>query len=148
MARSCMAAAPARRVAQCRRMAELCDSAAGLQSCMAWRRCAPHLVHPICSLLSWEAFAEQRPAAARCCVAADCCTHAISAAMSVACSQRWRETSAEKRELARLDNDLLQEVRQAAEVHRQVSLGLLTVLSCCEGAVAAKPLQTSPVRQA
>ena len=37
----------------------------------------------------------------------------------VACSQRWRETSAEKRELARLDNDLLQEVRQAAEIHRQ-----------------------------
>ena len=60
------------------------------------------------------------------------------------CSQRWRETSAEKRELARLDNDLLQEVRQAAEVHRQARLGLLTVPSCCEGAVAAKPPQCPP----
>ena len=62
----------------------------------------------------------------------------------VACSQRWRETSAEKRELARLDNDLLQEVRQAAEAHRQASLGLLTVLSCCETAVAAQPQQRPP----
>lgn len=68
--------------------------------------------------------------------------------LSVACSQRWRETSAEKRELARLDNDLLQEVRQAAEVHRQASLGLLTVLSCCDGGVAAQPLQRSAVRRA
>ena len=65
-----------------------------------------------------------------------------------ACSQRWRETSAEKRELARLDNDLLQEVRQAAEVHRQASIGLLTVLCCCEGAMAAKPLQRAAVRHA
>ena len=68
--------------------------------------------------------------------------------LSVACSQRWRETSAEKRELARLDNDLLQEVRQAAEVHRQASLDLLTVLSCCEGAVGAKPAQRCATRQA
>ena len=64
--------------------------------------------------------------------------------LSVACSQRWRETSAEKRELARLDNDLLQEVRQAAEVHRQASRALMTVLSCCEGAAAAKPPQGVP----
>ena len=37
-----------------------------------------------------------------------------------ACSQRWRETSEEKRELERLEFDTLNEVRQAAEVHRQV----------------------------
>lgn len=34
--------------------------------------------------------------------------------------QRWRETDAEKRELARLEEDMVNEVRQAAEVHRQV----------------------------
>lgn len=38
-------------------------------------------------------------------------------------SQRWRETSAEKREQERLEFDTINEVRQAAEVHRQV-LGL------------------------
>jgi methionyl aminopeptidase len=32
----------------------------------------------------------------------------------------WRETSAEKRELARLSADMVNDVRQAAEVHRQV----------------------------
>ena len=37
------------------------------------------------------------------------------------CSQRWRETSAEKRDKARLNTDLVNEVRRAAEVHRQVS---------------------------
>eukprot|EP00884_Botryococcus_braunii_P004532 jgi/Botrbrau1/1407/Bobra.0063s0105.1 len=34
--------------------------------------------------------------------------------------QRWRETSEEKRELERLQHDMINEVRQAAEVHRQV----------------------------
>ena len=43
---------------------------------------------------------------------------------------------------------MLQEVRQAAEVHRQASLGLLTVLCCSEAAMAAKPLQRSAVRHA
>lgn len=38
----------------------------------------------------------------------------------VCISQRWRETSEEKRELERLEFDVLNEVRQAAEVHRQV----------------------------
>lgn len=33
----------------------------------------------------------------------------------------WRETSAEKREQDRLQWDMINEVRQAAEVHRQVS---------------------------
>ena len=33
---------------------------------------------------------------------------------------RWRETSAEKREMERLQWDQINEVRQAAEVHRQV----------------------------
>lgn len=32
----------------------------------------------------------------------------------------WRETSAEKRELYRLNHDMINDVRQAAEVHRQV----------------------------
>lgn len=32
----------------------------------------------------------------------------------------WRETSAEKRELQRLQADMINDVRQAAEVHRQV----------------------------
>ncbi|KAI3428315.1 hypothetical protein D9Q98_006695 [Chlorella vulgaris] len=34
--------------------------------------------------------------------------------------QRWRETSEEKRELDRLQHGMINEVRQAAEVHRQV----------------------------
>ena len=34
--------------------------------------------------------------------------------------QRWRETSEEKRQLERLERDVLNEVRRAAEVHRQV----------------------------
>jgi methionyl aminopeptidase len=34
--------------------------------------------------------------------------------------QRWRETSEEKRHLERLQNDMISDVRQAAEVHRQV----------------------------
>ena len=38
------------------------------------------------------------------------------------CSQRWRETSAEKRELDRLQADMVNEVRQCAEVHRQVRI--------------------------
>ena len=33
---------------------------------------------------------------------------------------RWRETSAEKREMERLEHDMVNSVRQAAEVHRQV----------------------------
>lgn len=36
-------------------------------------------------------------------------------------SQRWRETSEEKREMERLQHDMINEVRQAAEVHRQAS---------------------------
>jgi len=35
------------------------------------------------------------------------------------CSQRWRETSEEKRAQARLQDQMINEVRQAAEVHRQ-----------------------------
>jgi methionyl aminopeptidase len=35
-------------------------------------------------------------------------------------SQRWRETDAEKREQERIDINLIQEARQAAEVHRTV----------------------------
>lgn len=38
----------------------------------------------------------------------------------IACSQRWRETSEEKRVQARLQNHMINEARQAAEVHRQV----------------------------
>eukprot|EP00192_Tetraselmis_astigmatica_P005919 CAMPEP_0117669894 /NCGR_PEP_ID=MMETSP0804-20121206/12410_1 /TAXON_ID=1074897 /ORGANISM="Tetraselmis astigmatica, Strain CCMP880" /LENGTH=446 /DNA_ID=CAMNT_0005478051 /DNA_START=26 /DNA_END=1366 /DNA_ORIENTATION=+ len=34
--------------------------------------------------------------------------------------QRWRETDAEKRELQRIQEDMLEDVRQAAEVHREV----------------------------
>ena len=37
------------------------------------------------------------------------------------CSQRWRETSEEKRDIERLQHGMVNEVRQAAEVHRQVS---------------------------
>ena len=40
---------------------------------------------------------------------------------SYAPEQRWRETDAEKREKERLELDLLEEAREAAEVHRQVS---------------------------
>ena len=36
------------------------------------------------------------------------------------CSQRWRETSEEKQHLERMERDMVNEVRQAAEVHRQV----------------------------
>ncbi len=36
------------------------------------------------------------------------------------CSQRWRETREEQRELERLNFEMVNEVRQAAEVHRQV----------------------------
>ena len=36
------------------------------------------------------------------------------------CSNLWRETSEEKRELQRLQDDMVNEVRQCAEVHRQV----------------------------
>ena len=42
-------------------------------------------------------------------------------------SQLWRETSAEKRELERLQWGMLNEVRQAAEVHRQVRGYMRTV---------------------
>ncbi len=38
----------------------------------------------------------------------------------IACSQRWRETSEEKRAQARLQDQMINEARQAAEVHRQV----------------------------
>lgn len=38
----------------------------------------------------------------------------------IACSQRWRETSEEKRAQARLQDHMINEARQAAEVHRQV----------------------------
>ena len=41
--------------------------------------------------------------------------------------QRWRETSAEKRELDRLQWDMINEVRQAAEVHRQVRRYIATI---------------------
>ncbi|EIE25282.1 peptidase M24A, methionine aminopeptidase [Coccomyxa subellipsoidea C-169] len=41
--------------------------------------------------------------------------------------QRWRETSEEKRELERLEFDILNEVRQAAEVHRQVRQYIRTI---------------------
>ena len=42
-------------------------------------------------------------------------------------SQRWRETAAEKRELDRLQQDMINEVRQAAEVHRQVRAYVHTI---------------------
>ncbi|PSC68131.1 methionine aminopeptidase 2B-like [Micractinium conductrix] len=41
--------------------------------------------------------------------------------------QRWRETAAEKRELDRLQHDMINEVRQAAEVHRQVRSYIHTI---------------------
>ncbi|GFR45393.1 hypothetical protein Agub_g6774 [Astrephomene gubernaculifera] len=40
----------------------------------------------------------------------------------------WRETSAEKRELERLNWDMLNEVRRAAEVHRQVRKHMRTII--------------------
>ena len=54
------------------------------------------------------------------------CSSAINDTLSIhviVCmhSQRWRETSEEKRAKARLQDQMLSEVRQAAEVHRQVS---------------------------
>ena len=44
--------------------------------------------------------------------------HEVAVAL---CSQRWRETSEEKRDIERLQQDMINEVRQAAEVHRQAS---------------------------
>lgn len=41
--------------------------------------------------------------------------------------QRWRETAAEKRELDRLQWDMINEVRQAAEVHREVRKYVQTI---------------------
>lgn len=41
--------------------------------------------------------------------------------------QRWRETNEEKRQLERLENDMINEVRQAAEVHRQVRNYIQTI---------------------
>lgn len=38
----------------------------------------------------------------------------------VCCSQRWRETNEEKRAMERSNFEVINEVRQAAEVHRQV----------------------------
>lgn len=40
----------------------------------------------------------------------------------------WRETSAEKRELERLNWDMINQVRQAAEVHRQVRTYMKSVI--------------------
>ncbi len=41
--------------------------------------------------------------------------------------QRWRETAAEKRELERLEFDMINEVRQCAEVHREVRKYMHTI---------------------
>ncbi|KAL4527505.1 hypothetical protein Ndes2526A_g08712 [Nannochloris sp. 'desiccata'] len=41
--------------------------------------------------------------------------------------QRWRETAAEKRELERLEFDMINEVRQCAEVHREVRKYMQTI---------------------
>lgn len=41
--------------------------------------------------------------------------------------QRWRETDEEKRELYRLQHDMINEVRQAAEVHREVRAYMHTI---------------------
>jgi methionyl aminopeptidase len=41
--------------------------------------------------------------------------------------QRWRETNAEKRELERLEFDMINEVRQCAEVHREVRKYIQTI---------------------
>ena len=41
--------------------------------------------------------------------------------------QRWRETAAEKREMDRLQFDMINEVREAAEVHRQVRAYMQTI---------------------
>jgi methionyl aminopeptidase len=45
----------------------------------------------------------------------------MNASTTAICSQRWRETDEEKRALDRSNFDMINEVRQAAEVHRQVS---------------------------
>lgn len=37
-------------------------------------------------------------------------------------SQRWRETSEEKRDIERLQEDMVNDVRKSAEVHRQVAM--------------------------
>ncbi|EFN58315.1 hypothetical protein CHLNCDRAFT_142331 [Chlorella variabilis] len=42
-------------------------------------------------------------------------------------TQRWRETAAEKREMDRLQAEMVNEVRQAAEVHRQVRAYVRTI---------------------
>lgn len=53
-----------------------------------------------------------------------CRHHAIPSFFTAVhvCSQRWRETSEETRHRARLQDDMINEIRQAAEVHRQVGL--------------------------
>jgi hypothetical protein len=38
----------------------------------------------------------------------------------VRCSNLWRETSEEKREMMRLQDDMINDIRKCAEVHRQV----------------------------
>ena len=48
------------------------------------------------------------------------CSTAHEVAVAL-CSQRWRETSEEKRDIERLQQDMINDVRQAAEVHRQAS---------------------------
>ena len=53
------------------------------------------------------------------------------------CSQRWRETSEEKQHLERMEQDMVNEVRQAAEVHRQV------LLSSASAAAASMVSQTT-----
>lgn len=58
-------------------------------------------------------------------------------------SQRWRETAAETRERDRLQWDMINEVRQAAEVHRQVcgtacSVGWLFVVDMVVNASAPR----------
>jgi methionyl aminopeptidase len=40
--------------------------------------------------------------------------------MYLICSNVWRTTNEEKRALERLENDIYNEVRKAAEVHRRV----------------------------
>jgi hypothetical protein len=48
------------------------------------------------------------------------CQLLISSPSFVQDDNLWRETAAEKRELERLNWDMINQVRQAAEVHRQV----------------------------
>ena len=59
--------------------------------------------------------------------------------LGVRCSQRWRETGEEQRELERLNFDVINEVRHAAEVHRQVLHSAVWLLSASRG---LRPLQT------